>query len=101
MLLKIFLICAVHIIGGIFMFILCCKNGAMEYAALHGDGVRWSKPCGLIVDIFLIWEFILCAEIIEIVSNNVNHYFYNRYCNDNDCHQNDNDKTHWIFKEDE
>ena len=101
MLFKIFLICvAIHIIGGILSIARCCKNGTMKECALNGSG-QLMTPSQFILYILLAWEYMLLMYIVDVLFGLINAYFYNHYCNDNDCKKAKNGKTHWVVKEDE
>ena len=69
----------IHIVGAVAKIIIDCKNGVMEFAAKHGDGIRFATPTQVILYNFLIWELFTIICILEFFKNKVNEHFRKLY----------------------
>lgn len=65
----------IHAFGGIFYLIKNCKNGNMEYAVKHGDGIRFAQPCDIVFDCIILWEIVFVAEFMDKIGNAINFCF--------------------------
>lgn len=80
---KLMIILIVHLIGAIVSLIWNFKNGNFEYAAKHGDGVRFATPADIIFcDVFL-WEFEFLVFALELPIILTNKLFYKKYGKEN------------------
>ena len=74
------LILAIHLIGAIITLFIYCKNGTMEDAAKHGDGIRWATPSDVVYMAFVFWEFNLFLFLFFMLPESlINNYFRNKY----------------------
>ena len=73
----------IHIIGAITTIIIHCKNGDMEYAAKHGDGVRFATPSDIVfIDLFF-WEIQFILFVFTSIENVIDNYFKRKYTTEN------------------
>lgn len=49
----------IHLIGAIGMLIKHYKDGTFEWAAEHGDGIRFARPSDVVFEDLFLWEFTL------------------------------------------
>lgn len=69
----------IHILGGIIAIIIHTKNGVMEYAAKHGDGMRNATPSDVVFDDLIFWEVELFYYLCDSLDKFINHYFEEKY----------------------
>ena len=73
---KILIVVLIHIIGVIVTMIIHYKNGTFEYAAKHGDGIRFANPSDVIfvvVNAMKIMVSVLTLIMIRWIYNHESH----------------------------
>ena len=74
------LILVIHLIGAAITLFIYCKDGTMEYAVKHGDGIRIAAPSDVVFEAFVWWEFELFLFLFFILPEYlINGYFRNKY----------------------
>ena len=78
---KILIVVLIHIIGAIVTMIIHYKNGTFEYAAKHGDGIRFANPSDIIFQDLFLWEFNLLIFVFFSIDGFINYIFDKKYNN--------------------
>ena len=78
---KILIVFLIHIIGAIVTIIIHYKNGTFEYAAKHGDGIRFANPSDVIFQDLFLWEFNLLIFVFFSIDDFINYIFDKKYNN--------------------
>lgn len=66
---------SVRIIGAAIAIYIHCRDGTMEQALKHGDGVRWAKPSDVIFQDCLLWEVQLIIYMMSFIEDSINSQF--------------------------
>lgn len=69
----------IHVIGTIATIEFHYKNGTLEWASKHGDGVRFSTPADVIMNDCICWEVYLLMRIIDFITDYINIIFENNF----------------------
>ena len=78
---KILIVFLIHIIGAIVTIIIHYKNGTFEYAAKHGDGIRFANPSDVIFQDLFLWEFNFLIFVFFSIDGFINYIFDKKYNN--------------------
>ena len=73
----------IHIVGAISTIIIHCKNGEFEWAAKHGDGVRFALPSDIIFMCLFYWEIWFILFVFTSIENTIDNYFKKKYTTEN------------------
>ena len=96
---KILIVFLIHIIGAIVTIIIHYKNGTFEYAAKHGDGIRFANPSDVIFQDLFLWEFNLLIFVFFSIDGFINYIFDKKYNNADWTHvQFEKGEIIWIKK---
>ena len=70
-----------HLIGALVAIKIHYKNGTLEWASKHGDGVRFSTPADVITNDCICWEVYLLMKIIDFIADCINIFFKDHFEN--------------------
>ena len=76
---NIIILISIHIIGAIIALIIHHKDGTLENASKHGDGIRFAKPSDVVFQDLFLWEIHFIIFIICLIGILINKYFYDKY----------------------
>ena len=78
---KILIVILIHIIGTIATMIIHYKNRTFEYAAKHGDGIRFANPSDVIFQDLFLWELNFLIFVFSSIDGFINYIFDKKYNN--------------------
>lgn len=77
---KAIIVLSIHFIGGLITLYISIKDGTMEEAAKHGDGIYKATPSDVVFQSMLFWEFGLFIYLFFCLPESlINNYFRNKY----------------------
>lgn len=74
-----FIFFVIHVIGAIATIEFHYKDGTLEWASKHGDGVRFSTPADVIMNDCICWEVYLLMRIIDFITDYINLIFEDNF----------------------